>query len=368
MPSRCAGRHGSSNFLRRLGHPVLRDAGHRQRRGAGPRRPRRRRRRARTPARTSPRAAVRLGAGDPRRARRSPRRRPGRLPRRAAAPRRPARPRRRGRMAARDRAQRLPDAAAPPRARAARSTRPTTPTRPATPRRQSTGSRVSDWLWTALERLPDDQRVTIMLRYFGRHAAYEEIAATLGIPVGTVRSRLNQAKSRLADDLLRTASAAHNDHAKLLTERKQEWDAIVHEAYTTGAAPLYVANCAPDVLVEAPSMAYRERRRRRPAARRRGHRRRRRTTRADEPDRQRHRHDLGRRLPQPTRRPSALPGDPHRGAPPPRRTDDQTRPVLPTPSDADRPLTTPSDATRQFRRAPAVDDVRAAAPVITDCC
>ncbi|MGH2917209.1 MAG: RNA polymerase sigma factor, partial [Solirubrobacteraceae bacterium] len=35
---------------------------------------------------------------------------------------------------------------------------------------------VSDWLWTALERLPDDQRVTIMLRYFGRHAAYEEIA------------------------------------------------------------------------------------------------------------------------------------------------------------------------------------------------
>ena len=117
---------------------------------------------------------------------------------------------------------------------------------------------VRDWLWTALERLPDDQRVTIMLRYFGRHAAYEEIAATLGIPVGTVRSRLNQAKSRLADDLLRTASAAHHDHAKLLTERRQEWDAIVHEAYTTGTAALYAANCASDVLVEAPSMAYRE--------------------------------------------------------------------------------------------------------------
>jgi RNA polymerase sigma-70 factor (ECF subfamily) len=117
---------------------------------------------------------------------------------------------------------------------------------------------VSDWVWTALERLPQDQRVTIMLRYFGRHASYEEIAATLGVPVGTIRSRLNQAKARLADDLLRTASTAHLDHDKLIAERKHEWDAIVHEAYTTGTASLYVTDCAPDVLVEAPSMAYRE--------------------------------------------------------------------------------------------------------------
>jgi RNA polymerase sigma-70 factor (ECF subfamily) len=117
---------------------------------------------------------------------------------------------------------------------------------------------LSDWLWTALERLPEDQRVTIMLRYFGRHAAYREIAATLGVPVGTVRSRLNQAKARLADELLRTAGSAHLDHDSLLSERRQEWDAIVHEAYSTGSASLYAASCAPDVLVEAPTMGYRE--------------------------------------------------------------------------------------------------------------
>ena len=211
---------------------------------------------------------------------------------------------------------------------------------------------VRDWIWTALERLPDDQRVTIMLRYFGRHATYEEIAATLGIPVGTVRSRLNQAKARLADDLLRTASVAHHDHGKLLADRKHEWDAIVHEAYTTGAASLYVANCAPDVLVEAPSMAYRE---------------------LGAEDQRRGVEDTvaaGVRLEltnlvasdtvtiwegdyhNPPDDPRALPGDPHRGAAPPRRTDHQARSLLPTPSDADRPLTT-NRGRRDNRCAPA---------------
>ena len=76
-----------------------------------------------------------------------------------------------------------------------------------------------DWLWTALEALPDDLRATVMLRYFTRHAAYTEIAAILGIPVGTVRSRLNQAKRRLADALLATAAAAHHDQAALVAER-----------------------------------------------------------------------------------------------------------------------------------------------------
>ncbi|MDX6647755.1 MAG: hypothetical protein QOK40_3482 [Miltoncostaeaceae bacterium] len=99
-----------------------------------------------------------------------------------------------------------------------------------------------------------------MLRYFTRHVtAYTEIAATLGIPVGTVRSRLNQAKTRLADALLETASAAHIDHGKLVAQRRREWAAITNEIYSTGGAALYVADCASDVLVQAPSMDYLER-------------------------------------------------------------------------------------------------------------
>ena len=33
-----------------------------------------------------------------------------------------------------------------------------------------------EWVWTALSELPEVLRVTAMLRYFGSHASYEEIA------------------------------------------------------------------------------------------------------------------------------------------------------------------------------------------------
>jgi RNA polymerase sigma-70 factor (ECF subfamily) len=62
-----------------------------------------------------------------------------------------------------------------------------------------------DWIWTALSALPETLRVTAMLRYFGSYAAYDEIAKILGIPVGTVRSRLSQVKLKLSDALLKTA-------------------------------------------------------------------------------------------------------------------------------------------------------------------
>jgi len=68
-----------------------------------------------------------------------------------------------------------------------------------------------DWVWTALERLPEPQRVAVMLRYFSSADSYEAIADVCGVPVGTVRSRLNAARGRLADELLRAAADAHAD-------------------------------------------------------------------------------------------------------------------------------------------------------------
>jgi RNA polymerase sigma-70 factor (ECF subfamily) len=46
-----------------------------------------------------------------------------------------------------------------------------------------------DWVWAALAELPEPLRVAATMRYFSRHASYQEIAATCGVPVGTVRSR-----------------------------------------------------------------------------------------------------------------------------------------------------------------------------------
>lgn len=118
-------------------------------------------------------------------------------------------------------------------------------------------SALRDWLWATLEELPDDLRATVMLRHFTRHSAYSEIAVILGIPVGTVRSRLNQAKRRLADALLASASAAHRDHGALVEQRMHFWRAVVDEVEQEGTAALYLADAAPDALVEAPAMGYR---------------------------------------------------------------------------------------------------------------
>ena len=72
-----------------------------------------------------------------------------------------------------------------------------------------------EWVWTALSELPEALRVTAMLRYFGSYASYAEIAAILGVPVGTVRSRLAQVKVKLADALLETTKIAHDEAGRI---------------------------------------------------------------------------------------------------------------------------------------------------------
>jgi RNA polymerase sigma factor (sigma-70 family) len=59
-------------------------------------------------------------------------------------------------------------------------------------------SEPEDQVWAALELLPENLRATVLLRYFGRMNSYEEIAKVLAIPVGTVRSRLHEARTQLA--------------------------------------------------------------------------------------------------------------------------------------------------------------------------
>ena len=61
---------------------------------------------------------------------------------------------------------------------------------------------VRDWVWAALEDLPEPLRLVTLLRFFGRGHSYAEIAQLCGVPVGTVRSRLHQAKAALGARLL----------------------------------------------------------------------------------------------------------------------------------------------------------------------
>jgi RNA polymerase sigma-70 factor (ECF subfamily) len=63
-------------------------------------------------------------------------------------------------------------------------------------RRKETADRV----WGALESLPFEQRTAIVLREIDG-LSYEEIAFSLGIAIGTVKSRLTRAREALRGKL-----------------------------------------------------------------------------------------------------------------------------------------------------------------------
>lgn len=57
----------------------------------------------------------------------------------------------------------------------------------------------------AIQELPEEQRKIIVMREFS-DMAYEDIAATLGISVGTVKSRLSRARKNLAKILIQNGT------------------------------------------------------------------------------------------------------------------------------------------------------------------
>lgn len=69
------------------------------------------------------------------------------------------------------------------------------------PDRLLASKETSALIWRALDRLPFDQRTALILREVdGLH--YDEIAFSLGVAVGTVKSRLTRARQALRAELL----------------------------------------------------------------------------------------------------------------------------------------------------------------------
>jgi len=79
-----------------------------------------------------------------------------------------------------------------------------------------------DWVWHALGELSEPVRLVTLLRYFSEVSSYEQIAALCAVPVGTVRSRLNQGRGKLAAALRATADSAHDDIAVLTAARRRD--------------------------------------------------------------------------------------------------------------------------------------------------
>ena len=82
-------------------------------------------------------------------------------------------------------------------------------------------------LYTAMMQLPATLQSTLFLRYFSDYQSYEEISTILSIPVGTVRSRLNQAKAKLEEQWHQ-----HKDSDDSVVEENEEWNAFYRSVYT----------------------------------------------------------------------------------------------------------------------------------------
>jgi RNA polymerase sigma factor (sigma-70 family) len=81
-------------------------------------------------------------------------------------------------------------------------------------------------LYSAMAHLPEVLHSTLILRYFSTFQSYEEIAAILGVPVGTVRSRLNQARLKLLDQWKR-----HEDASEADWRESEEWNDYYQAMY-----------------------------------------------------------------------------------------------------------------------------------------
>lgn len=92
----------------------------------------------------------------------------------------------------------------------------------------------TDWIWQAVDGLSDPIRYAVVLRYFSNASSYEAIASVLGVPVGTIRSRLSEARRILSRSLIDLANAAHTEHRAVVETRTELFHSIYAE-YNRGA-------------------------------------------------------------------------------------------------------------------------------------
>lgn len=89
-----------------------------------------------------------------------------------------------------------------------------------TPEKAAMAQSEAQGVAAALKELSPEYREILLLRYM-QELEYDEIARTLKLPAGTVKSRLNRAKAQLKEILLRQGNFLISD-AVLLTGKEDE--------------------------------------------------------------------------------------------------------------------------------------------------
>jgi RNA polymerase sigma-70 factor (ECF subfamily) len=109
-----------------------------------------------------------------------------------------------------------------------------------------------DWVWQALEDLSEPLQVVVLLRYFSEVSTYQQIASLCGVPVGTVRSRLAQARSKLSAALLATGTGGWDDMATFAARRQREMLDLFAAAERGEFGAALAAACFAELTLVAP--------------------------------------------------------------------------------------------------------------------
>ncbi len=113
-----------------------------------------------------------------------------------------------------------------------------------------------DWIWSSLDELSEALQQVVLLRYFSSAHSYSEIAAMCGVPIGTVRSRLNQARARLAKTMRDNAERSHRGASTLTAEREQVAVQLLSSASHGSFASALADIASPGVHIVSPDGAH----------------------------------------------------------------------------------------------------------------
>ncbi len=112
---------------------------------------------------------------------------------------------------------------------------------------------LSDWVWGALQELSEPLRLVAMLRYFTGVTSYAQIAMLCGVPVGTVRSRLSDARRKLADSLLATTGPGHMDAVAQTARLRLDATSLVAPDDIRTFASTLTEGWSPEVEITGPA-------------------------------------------------------------------------------------------------------------------